>query len=134
MGKPSLEVADVFREFGEEYRKQASTLFPEERRVMDDIINCRTAALGGHVDECDACGHPVVGGESGPKARRMDSAWVIEIRDQCLEAGVPFFFKQWGKLLNNPDRADPTAKRNGGKTKGGRMLEGRTWNEDPVEG
>jgi protein gp37 len=38
----------------------------------------------------------IVGGESGPKARPMDPAWAIDLRDQCLAAGVQFFFKQWG--------------------------------------
>ena len=74
----------------------------------------------------------IVGGESGPQARAMDPAWVIDLRDQCLATKVPFFFKQWGKLRNNPDPNDPTAKGNGGKAKGGRMLEGRTWDEMPV--
>jgi len=58
----------------------------------------------------------IVGGESGPKARPVDPAWVRDIRDQCLEAGVAFFFKQWG------------GKR---KKKTGRKLDGRTWNEYP---
>lgn len=38
----------------------------------------------------------IVGGESGPGARPMNSLWVTDVRDQCLNAGVPFFFKQWG--------------------------------------
>jgi len=38
----------------------------------------------------------IVGGESGPNARPMDPAWAIDIRDQCLAADIPFFFKQWG--------------------------------------
>lgn len=38
----------------------------------------------------------IVGGESGPGARPMDEAWVLDIRDQCLNTHVPFFFKQWG--------------------------------------
>jgi protein gp37 len=38
----------------------------------------------------------IVGGESGPRARPMDPEWVREIRDQCVDAGVAFFFKQWG--------------------------------------
>src|SRR6185312_1974744 len=38
----------------------------------------------------------IVGGESGPKARAMDAAWVRDIRSQCKAEGVPFFFKQWG--------------------------------------
>ena len=74
----------------------------------------------------------VAGGESGPGARPMQGDWVREIRDQCVDAGVPFFFKQWGKLVNNPDASDPTAKENGGKSKGGRMLDGRIWDEMPV--
>jgi protein gp37 len=42
----------------------------------------------------------IVGGESGPSARPMDKSWVGEIRDQCLAAGVPFLFKQWGGTNN----------------------------------
>jgi protein gp37 len=38
----------------------------------------------------------IVGGESGPGARPMDEEWVLSIRQQCVEAGIPFFFKQWG--------------------------------------
>jgi len=58
----------------------------------------------------------IVGGESGPGARPMDKAWVVEIRDQCLSAGVPFFFKQWGGT---------------NKKKSGRLLDDRTWNDLP---
>ncbi|MCZ7554550.1 MAG: phage Gp37/Gp68 family protein, partial [Anaerolineales bacterium] len=58
----------------------------------------------------------IVGGESGPKARPLQQAWAVEIRDQCLEAGVPFFFKQWGGVR---------------KKKAGRLLEGRTWDDMP---
>lgn len=59
----------------------------------------------------------IVGGESGPGARPMDRAWVVDIRNQCLDARVPFFFKQWGGI---------------NKKKAGRMLEGRTWDEMPM--
>lgn len=59
----------------------------------------------------------IVGGESGPGARLVDAEWVTEIRDQCLEAGVAFFFKQWGGVQ---------------KKKTGRTLEGRTWDEMPA--
>ena len=58
----------------------------------------------------------IVGGESGPRARPMSQDWVIDIRDQCLAADVPFFFKQWGG-------------RN--KRKAGRLLGGRTWDGMP---
>ncbi len=59
----------------------------------------------------------IVGGESGPKARPMSPSWVKGVRDQCLAAGVPFFFKQWGGL---------------NKKKAGRVLDGRTWDDMPV--
>jgi protein gp37 len=58
----------------------------------------------------------IVGGESGPGARPVEREWVTDIRDQCLRANVPFFFKQWGGTR---------------KKKAGRLLEGRTWDELP---
>src|SRR5207248_7385010 len=54
---PVLEVADVFRRHGEAFRQaRAGHLGRVERRVMSAITACRTAALGGHVEACDACG------------------------------------------------------------------------------
>jgi protein gp37 len=58
----------------------------------------------------------IAGGESGPRSRPMDSAWVVSLRDQCQAAGVPFFFKQWGGRT-------PKA--------GGRALNGRTYDDMP---
>lgn len=58
----------------------------------------------------------IVGGESGPGARPLQAEWVKDIRDQCLKAKVPFFFKQWGGF---------------NKKKNGRELEGRVWCEYP---
>ena len=53
-----LEVADIFRQIGPAYREQhAPALSRGQRRVMRAIERCRTAALGGHVEQCDACGH-----------------------------------------------------------------------------
>jgi hypothetical protein len=53
-----LEVADIFRQAGPAYRQQhADALSRGQRRVMSAIERCRTAALGGHVEQCDACGH-----------------------------------------------------------------------------
>jgi Transposase zinc-binding domain len=49
-------VADVFRRYGDTYR-QRHDLPRVQRRVMTAIERCRTAALGGHVDQCDQCGH-----------------------------------------------------------------------------
>ncbi len=58
----------------------------------------------------------IVGGESGPGARPMKAQWAIDIRDQCREAGVPFFFKQWGGV---------------NKKAAGRKLDGRTYSQMP---
>jgi hypothetical protein len=56
--RPHLEVADVFRRYGSEYRLQhAETLSREQQRVMSAIERCRTEALGGHLEQCDACGY-----------------------------------------------------------------------------
>jgi len=60
----------------------------------------------------------IVGGESGPGARPINAEWVTDIRDQCLTSSVPFFFKQWGGVQ---------------KSKTGRTLEGRTWDEMPAD-
>ena len=74
----------------------------------------------------------IVGGESGSRPRPMKAEWVLDIQEQCKRARVPFFFKQWGNIRNNPDKGDPTHKQNGGKSKGGRLLNGRVWDEMPV--
>lgn len=60
----------------------------------------------------------IVGGESGPRARPIKEEWVIDIRNQCLAAEVPFFFKQWGGVK---------------KKRAGRLLQGRTWDELPMK-
>ena len=60
----------------------------------------------------------IVGGESGYGARPIKEDWVIEIRNQCQDAEVAFFFKQWGGI---------------NKKKTGRLLENRTWDEMPEE-
>ena len=58
MERPQLEVADVFRRYGAAYRQQhAGSLSRGQRRVMSAIELCRTAALGGHLEECDCCRH-----------------------------------------------------------------------------
>ena len=58
----------------------------------------------------------IVGGESGPKSRPMDAEWARSVRNQCIAASVPFFFKQWGGVQ---------------KSKNGRVLDGRIWDEMP---
>lgn len=59
----------------------------------------------------------IAGGESGPRARPVKPEWIIDIRNQCVDAGIPFFFKQWGGT---------------NKKKNGRKLEGVTWNQLPA--
>ena len=103
----------------------------------------------------------IVGGESGPGARPMHPDWVRDIRDRCVAAGVPFFFKQWGQFApeaNHPgsyagavkgghvgfngEWGSPTARIWGtnhppefmvglGKKAAGRELDGRAWDEMP---
>ena len=58
MARERLEVADVFRHFGPAFRDQhGASLSPTRWRAMNAIESCRTAALGGHVERCDDCGH-----------------------------------------------------------------------------
>jgi len=66
------------------------------------------------IGECDLEGidWSIVGGESGPNARPMEEEWVVEIKEQCDNKHVPFFFKQWGGT---------------NKKKTGRLLMGKEW-------
>jgi protein gp37 len=59
----------------------------------------------------------IVGGESGPGARPIRREWVIDVRNQCVDAGIPFFFKQWGGT---------------NKKKTGKLLDGKVWNQMPA--
>ena len=59
----------------------------------------------------------IVGGESGPGARPIEESWVTDIKDQCEQLSVPFFFKQWGGKI---------------KKKNNRALEGKTWDDLPL--
>jgi len=58
----------------------------------------------------------IVGGESGPRARPLNSEWVMDIKAKCQKSNIPFFFKQWGGT---------------NKKKRGRLLEGRMWDQMP---
>lgn len=59
----------------------------------------------------------IAGGESGPVRRQPKAEWFLELRDRCVEAGVAFFFKQWGGRYPK---------------EGGRELDGRTWDDYPA--
>lgn len=83
----------------------------------------------------------ICGGESGPGARPMHPDWARSLRDQCVEAGVAFHFKQWGE--HEPDEIGPEDARSTsyppghvifrkvGKKAAGRKLDGRTWDQMP---
>lgn len=84
----------------------------------------------------------ICGGESGPKARPMHSAWARSLRDQCQAAGVPFFFKQWGEywpagtsILDGKEQVlfgnEPMYRL--GKKSAGSVLDGSEWKEFPNE-
>ena len=88
------------------------------RRTRAAVKFVSLEPLLGPISNLDLAGirWAVVGGESGPGARPMDPKWVTDIRDQCLRADVPFFFKQWGGV---------------NKKKAGRHLEGKLYNGMP---
>ncbi len=60
----------------------------------------------------------IAGGESGPNCRPIEAEWVRNVRNQCIDSQVPFFFKQWGGV---------------NKKKNGNLLDGRTWQETPSQ-
>ena len=90
MAAAPLEVADIFRRFGPAYRQtRAETLARAQRRVMRAIELCRTAALGGHVECCDACGHRRIAYNSCrnrhcPKCQSLARAQWLEARQAEL--------------------------------------------------
>jgi protein gp37 len=104
----SVENQDVI------YRVDHIRLIPAEVR----FLSCEPL-LGPLRLDLDGIGWVITGGESGIGYRKMDVAWAREIRDQCLAADVPFFFKQWGGRT-------PKA--------GGRLLDEQTWNQMPSFG
>ncbi len=91
------------------------------RHVSDMAAGIRFLSLEpliGPVGELDLTGihWVIVGGESGPKARPIEEQWVRDIRDQCVDADVAFFFKQWGGIRPKSN---------------GRILDGDVWNQYP---
>jgi len=88
------------------------------RKTAAKIKFLSVEPLLGSLGELDLSGIDwvIAGGESGPRARTMDAEWAREVRDQCIEQNVPFFFKQWGGVQ---------------KEKNGRVLDGVTWDEMP---
>jgi hypothetical protein len=96
MGRLGLEVADVFRHFGEAFRQRhGASLSSAQRRVMTAIELCRTAALGGHIEQCDRCDHRRISYNSCrdrhcPKCQSLDRAkWLEKRQSELLD--VPYF-------------------------------------------
>lgn len=94
MERPRLEVADVFRRYGEAYRQQhRASISPAQRRVMTAIELCRTAALGGHLERCDECGHERNAYNSCsdrhcPKCQSLARAeWIRDRQAELLDCG-----------------------------------------------
>ena len=96
MGRQGHEVADVFRRYGDGYRQRhGPSLSTAQRRAMSAIERCRTAALGGHVERCDGCGHQRIAYNSCrnrncPKCQSLARAqWLEHRRAELLP--VPYF-------------------------------------------
>jgi protein gp37 len=97
---------------------------------------------GGCCDRFHGIDWVIAGGESGPGARPMVPAWARSLRDQCTDAGVPFFFKQWGahRWVAHSVYDDATQcwvergiePQRVSKKLAGRLLDGREWNEFPA--
>ncbi len=94
MGRPSLEVADIFRRHGERYRAR-HRLPLQQLRLMRAIESCRTAALGGHVERCSHCPHQRISYNSCrnrhcPKCQNLErSRWLERRQSELLP--VPYF-------------------------------------------
>ncbi|MGA3014086.1 MAG: phage Gp37/Gp68 family protein [Bacteroidales bacterium] len=75
----------------------------------------------------------IVGGESGPNGRLIKKEWIDDIHDICNPDHIPFFFKQWGKSKNNPNKLDPTIdSKHLYHAKGGCQLDGKIYHEYPI--
>jgi protein gp37 len=109
-----------------ENRKHGLPRIDELREIEASIRFLSVEPLLEDLGEIDLTGihWVIVGGESGPKARPMKREWVAAIKDQCEEAGVAFFFKQWGGWGADGKRRP--------KKKNGRVFAGKTWDQMPA--
>jgi protein gp37 len=104
-----------------EDRKYGVPRIPHIRRLRAAVRFLSVEPLLENLGQIDLCGinWVIVGGESGHGARPMQPEWATSVRDQCLAAGIPFFFKQWGGVF---------------KKRTGRVLDGQTWDAMPPTG
>jgi protein gp37 len=116
---------------------------PDELSKLDDLRETPAAVrfvsfepLLADMGQVDLSGIDwvICGGESGPGARPMHPDWVRSLRDQCAAASVPFFFKQWGDHPWPWCKTMVTAGWDVNAKKGGRVLDGREWNQYPEVG
>ena len=108
---PRLEVAEVFRQYAEEYLTKYGAS-PDQRRVLRDVQNCRTAVLGGHVEACDHCGHQRIAYNSCrnrhcPKCQGPARARWMQAREAEL-LPVPYFHV----VFTLPETLGPLALQN----------------------
>jgi hypothetical protein len=110
-GRPRFEVADVVREHADDYRRAHHPSAAQEA-VLKHIAECRTVALGGHVEECDSCGHQRIAYNSCrdrhcPKCQNTARAeWITERLERLLP--IPYFHV----VFTIPDELNPLALRN----------------------
>ena len=106
-------------------RKHGVPRIDKLRKIKATVLFLSVEPLLEHLGEIDLTNIDwvIVGGESGPKARPMDKEWVLDIKRQCEEKDVAFFFKQWGTW--GADKVKRNKKLNGKK------LNGEVWQQYP---
>ncbi len=106
-------------------RKQGLPRIDKLRNIKATVLFLSIEPLLEHLGEInlDNIDWVIVGGESGPKARPMDKEWVLDIKSQCIDKNVAFFFKQWGTW--GADKVKRNKKTNGKK------LNGEIWQQYP---
>ena len=112
-----LEVADIVRAYGCAYlARYGKVTFPEQKRVLRDIVACRTAALGGHVKKCDQCGHMEVFYDSCRNpARRRDPKCQAAARAEWMEARAADLLERvdyYHAVFTLPQQLGPVALQN----------------------
>jgi protein gp37 len=139
--EPLLGQIDLRAHIGRHCSRCGDKLDPYQTRCDDECASGATVHFVCGGAPSNGLDWIIVGGESGAKARSMQPAWALSLRDQCVSAGVPFFFKQWGNWAPTYDdfySEDLDAWIKGErlvhhrtKAVGGRELDGRTWDEFP---